>query len=349
MQNFEFPIPDKAVDNPGLWYSNDLTDSQRQTILEPRLVDELLEATAQLNKDQLSAPGFSHESFATKTTRDFFRTLLEQLENGVGFAVIREHSFADLSPDDKENLFWGIGLHLGQAVPINADGELLGHVRDYGYDITSPHVRNYQTTEELIPHNDSCDILGLMCVQNARSGGHSAIASAIAIHHKIQRTRPEFLKQLYQPLPIDRRGERGWQEEGSSPWYALPVFSYFEGKISARYTIQEYYYQSQKFTDAPRINRIQKEALEYLKETASNPRFHISFQLAPGDIQLVNNYCVFHARTDYQDYPEPERKRHLLRLWLSVPNSRPLHPVFTKRFRSAKAGALRGGIAPRNI
>ena len=132
----------------------------------------------------------------------------------------------------------------------------------------------------------------------------------------------------------------------TSPWFALPVFSYYCGKLTTRYTVHEYYYQSQKFPDAPRIEPKQEEALEYLKKTAADPRFHIRFRLQPGDIQLVNNYSVLHSRTSYADYPEPERKRHLLRIWLSVTNSRPLDPVFTLRFRSAEPGALRGGIAP---
>lgn len=343
----QFQFPDFEIDNPGNWLSMQFDEGQWQTTLDPEAIKELLALTFKLKKRGFRAPNFGIDDFQAPRARKCVSQLLEELENGKGFVVIREPEFAKLAVDEMEILFWGIGLMFGAAVPINADGDLLGRVRDLGFDINNPWVRNYQTTEELILHNDSCDVLGLFCVQQAKSGGDSAIGSAIAIHNHIFKTRPDLLQALYTPLPIDRRGEQGWPGEANSKWYALPVFSLYQGRISARYTVLEYYYQSQKFDDAPRITPIQREALEYLRTTASDPRFHFNFRLQSGDIQLLNNYCVFHARTNFTDYPETYRKRHLLRLWLSVTNSRPLHPVFASRFRSAKAGTIRGGISPR--
>jgi len=343
---FNFEIPSQAVDNPGNWTRAELETQNWKATLDNALVDELLGAVTVLTDRGVMAPHFDRASFPVPLTADFLDTLSIQLEDQRGFVVIDGSPFSSLAQHEMETLFWGLGLHLGQSVPINAGGDLIGHVRDHGYDLQVDTVRNYQTAEELKLHNDTCDILGLMCVQPAKQGGDSAIASATAIHNEILTTRPDLLKALYTPLPIDRRGERGWPGEDNSRWFALPIFSYFSGRVTTRYTVHEYYYESQKFTDAPRITDLQAEALEYLRTTARDPRFHINFRLAPGDLQFVNNYCVLHARTHFEDYPEPARKRHLLRLWLSVPNSRPLHPVFARRFRSAEAGALRGGIAP---
>ena len=51
---------------------------------------------------------------------------------------------------------------------------------------------------------------------------------------------------------------------------------------------------------------------------AASPELYFDMDLAPGDIQWLSNHTILHARTGYGDYPEPERKRHLLRLWLSL-------------------------------
>ncbi|MBX2884883.1 MAG: TauD/TfdA family dioxygenase [Granulosicoccus sp.] len=339
--------PEHAIDNPGNWTREEFSKQPYKTQLPSPVVEELYRAVALARKRELRAARFGKNQFPLPETEGFLSNLSTELEAGKGFLVLSGLNIDDLTQQDCETLFWGIGLYLGQSVPINADGDLVGHVRDLGLDIQNPNVRNYQTTEELKLHNDTCDILGLMCLRNAKSGGDSAIASAIAIHNAILDSRPDLLRELYTPMAIDRRGEKGWPEEGDSPWFALPIFSYYKNLITTRYTVHEYYYEAQKFSDAPRLTAKQEEALEYLRATARDPRFHFEFRLEPGDIQLLNNYCTLHARTHFEDYPEPERKRHLLRLWLSTSNSRPLHPIFSKRYRSADAGALRGGIAPR--
>lgn len=347
MTQVDFEIPSQAVENPGSWHADVIKREPWHTSFESGVLDELATVASQVKARGLQAPALSSTDVNAPLLGRSLRGVLEELENGRGFVVISGLDRAGYSQSELENIFWVIGLALGRAVPISADGALIGHVTDLGFDINNPKVRNYQTREELSFHNDTCDVLGLMCLNKAKSGGSSAIASAIAVHNEILKTRPDLLSELYSPLPIDRRGERGWPAEGDSPWFALPVFSYIEGKVTARYTVHDYYFQSQRFDDAPRLSEAQQEALDYLRTVCLDERFHINFELEPGDIQLVNNYCVFHSRTHYEDYPELERRRHLLRLWLSVPNSRRLHPLFSSRYRSAEPGALRGGIAPR--
>ena len=348
MTEVGFEVPKQPVKNPGNWLSDVVDREPWHTRFEPNVLEELASVAAQAKERELQAPYISIDDISAPSASQYLLSVLDELENGRGFVVISGLDRAGYSQSELENIFWVIGLALGQAVPISADGALIGHVTDLGFDLGKPTVRNYQTREELSFHNDSCDVLGLMCLNKAKSGGSSAIASAIAVHNEILLTRPDLLRELYSPLPIDRRGEQGWPAEGNSPWFALPVFSYVDSKLTARYTVHDYYFQSQRFDDAPRLSAAQQEALEYLRTVCLDERFHVNFQLEPGDIQLVNNYCVFHSRTNYEDYPEPDRRRHLLRLWLSVPNSRRLHPVFESRYRSAEPGALRGGIAPRS-
>lgn len=239
-----------------------------------------------------------------------------------------------------------MGQHLGVPVPQNADGDLLGHVRDLGLDVTHPKVRNYQTSAELRFHCDTCDVLGLMCAAKAKSGGDSRLASVIAIHNAMMRERPDLLRELYRPMAIDRRGEPGRPDEGDAPYFSLPIFSYHAGYLSVRFTVRSYYESATRFDGIAPLTDTQNAALDLLEETATRPRMSFGFAFEPGDIQLVNNYCVLHSRTAFEDYPEPERRRHILRLWLSVPNSRPLPPWFEARFGSVQSGAVRGGIFP---
>jgi len=264
----KFDRPAGPVDNPGNWTREEVLSGGWRTQWPQQVVDELLTVVQSVKSSGLVLPNITMHQFPAEKTAEFMRDMLVELEDARGFAVISGLPIADLTQEECEILFLGIGLQLGRAVPINAKGDLMGHVRDLGFDINHPTVRNYQTTEELKLHNDSCDILGLLCLRNAKSGGESAIASATAIHNEILATRPDLLEALYQPLAIDRRGEKGWPAEGDCPWYALPVFSYFDGLVTARYTVHEYYYASQKFPDAPRLTAIQQEALEYLKTVA---------------------------------------------------------------------------------
>lgn len=125
----------------------------------------------------------------------------------------------------------------------------------------------------------------------------------------------------------------------------MPVLSFHKGLVSARYS-RGYIQSAQRFPEVPRLTPKQLEALELLDTIFNEPGMELSFHMQPGDIQLVNNYCLLHARTNFEDFPEPERRRHLLRLWLSVPNSRELPPCFEKRFGTCEAGAVRGGVPP---
>lgn len=347
MNAYTFEIPDKPVDNPGNWTRAQLERDSWIVHFTAQHLQEIELAVSRLTARGLQAPYFGREDFPLLAASAMLGESLDELEHGRGFVLLRGLPMARYSSTKAQNIFWGLGLHMGHAVAQNADGHLLGHVRDLGYDLKNPNVRNYQTAEELTFHNDSCDVLGLMCLRQAKAGGHSAIASAIAVHNAILERRPDLLYELYQPLAIDRRGEPGWPDEGDEPYFSLPVFSYLQGLVSARYTVRSYYFEAQRFPGVAALTQKQIEALDMLAATALEPEFHIRYDLDPGDIQFVNNYCVFHSRTDFEDYPEPERKRHLLRLWLAVPNSRPLHPVFRKRWRSVEAGAVRGGIAPR--
>jgi hypothetical protein len=347
MSGDDYPIPDGPVENPGLWRGNELAASgayvQR---IDGDAVAELGRALGAAKDRGHDGPGFGKDDFPLPGLSGLLEGILNELETGRGFVVLRGFPAADYGEADTQMIFWGLGQHLGTPNSQNADGHLLGHVRDLGFDVNDTKVRNYQTTAELRLHNDLCDVLGLMCLRPAKSGGRSRLASVPAISNSMLAERPDLLRELYRPMCIDRRGEAGRPDEDDRPWYVMPVFNYHAGLISARFPPRAYYDSAQRFDGVPPLTAAQTEALDLLEETARRPENSFSYDLEPGDIQFANNYCIFHARTDFEDFPEPDRKRHMLRLWLSTPNSRPLPPWFEKRFGSVAPGVARGGIYP---
>jgi hypothetical protein len=221
----------------------------------------------------------------------------------------------------------------------NAEGHLLGHVRDLGRLSDDPNTRIYQTRERQTHHTDSCDVVGLMCLEAAKSGGTSSLVSSTTIFNEMRRRRPDLLKVLLQPIETDRRGE---VPEGSKPYFNIPVFNYHDGMVSTIYQ-RQYIESARRCPGVAPLTPLQIEALDLLDELANDPKLNLMMELQPGDIQLVHNHTILHDRTAFEDYPEPERKRHLLRLWLAPPNARRLPEVYAERFGSITPGD-RGGV-----
>jgi len=332
---------------PGLWHGAEL--QQRDDWIfhfPPGALEEIESALRSVRSRGLRAPAFTKRDFPLPQFSAVLEQMLEELEYGRGFFLMRGFPIARFSEMDAEDIFWGLGQHLGIPLSQNADGHLLGHVRNTGLDINKSNVRAYQTTAELIFHNDQSDLILLMCLQQAKAGGLSRLVSVTAIQNEMQDRRPDLLAELYRPFYIDRRGERGREEEGDRPYYALPVLSYHKGLVTCRY-IRGYIESAQRFPDVPRLTPTQVEALDLFDAIANEPGMALSFQMEPGDFQIANNYCVLHARTNFEDFPDLERRRHLLRLWIAAPNSRELPPAFKERFGTCEGGKKRGGIPPR--
>ena len=268
---------------------------------------------------------------------------LEALEHGPGMFMIRGFPIERYSEADARAIYWCLGKHLGTAVSQSDEGDVLGDVRDIRVAPDSPRFRAYKTAGRAAFHTDSCDVAALFVLRSAKSGGVSMVASSVAVHNAILRARPDLLEVLYQPFAWSLQGQ---EREGETPFYLQPIFTTHEGQFSCRY-IRGHIKNGQRFTEAPRLTPQQVEALDLIDATASDPRFCFYTDFQPGDLQLCNNHVVMHARTAFTDHPEPERCRHLLRMWLAVPNSRPLSPLLGRIYRDQRAGAVRGGFPSR--
>jgi hypothetical protein len=286
-----------------------------------------------------TAADINDSSFDLPTLGPVLADLQVELINGRGFVLIRGLEIEKYSEDEIATIFTGLGSHIGHARSQNGAGDLLGHVLDVGADANDTDVRIYQTSERQTFHTDSCDVVGLICLKKSKSGGASMLVSASSIYNALLERRPDLLELLFDPIATDRRGEI---PNGMKPYFEIPVFTWHEGHLNIMYQ-RQYIDSAQRFSGVLRLTPDHIEALDLFDELANDPDLTLSMQLEPGDIQFVHNHSMLHDRMGFEDWPEPDRRRHLLRLWLSVPGDRPLPECFAERFGSTTIGD-RGGI-----
>ena len=267
----------------------------------------------------------------------------QRLEHGGGLQLFRGFPNDRYTKDDLRLIYWGIGKHLGTARSQSRVGDLLGDVRNFGVITESAGGRGYQSNQRLNFHTDSCDVTGLFVLNVAKEGGLSKLASSVAVRNEIARRRPDLLEVLYRPFYWS------WNKQeapGAKPYYQQPIFSEQDGHFACRY-IDGQIKNAQAFDSVPRFTDVQIEARVLIDTLTNSEDFNFSMMFQPGDLQLVNNHTCFHARTAFEDWPEDERHRHLLRMWLAMPNSRPLSPLMSTIYQDQRAGAVRGGFPSR--
>lgn len=336
-------LPPGPIAGPAAWTGASLGDAPHRWAfdLEPAELDEIAAATARFKASGSALAGLSPRTFDVPRLAARLRRLLhEQLLDGPGFAVLRGLQVADLSIEEAAIAYLGVGAHLGSFRSQNARGHLLGHVRDLGLDIRDATTRYYQTTRQLDYHTDSCDIVGLLCLKTPKAGGTSRVVSSVTLYNEILARRPDLLPELFHPFPTDRRGEI---PPGLLPWFDIPVFNWHEGLLTTIYSGQYIRSAQRNHPAARRLTDREHEALDLLDSLADDPALRLEMAFRPGDMQFLHNHQVLHSRTDFEDWPDPGRKRHLLRLWLSPTAGRPLPPAYALRYGSLVPGE-RGGI-----
>ncbi|HKG45565.1 MAG TPA: TauD/TfdA family dioxygenase [Pyrinomonadaceae bacterium] len=307
--------------------------------LSEKEIGEAERAVREVEETKVDFAALSAKDVPLPTLGPRLRGMLDEVLNGRGFVLIKGLPVGRWTRREAAVAFLVIGVHLGNLRMQNAEGHLLGHVRDLGRSSHDPNTRIYQTNERQTHHTDSCDVVGLMCLRTAKSGGLSSLVSSTTIFNEMRRRRPDLLKVLLQPIETDRRGE---VPEGSKPYFNIPVFNYHDGLVSAIYQ-RQYIESARRFPGVAPLSPLQFEALDILDQLANDPKLNLMMELQPGDIQLVHNHTILHDRTAFEDYPEPDRKRHLLRLWLAPPGARRLPEVYAERFGSLTPGD-RGGV-----
>ncbi len=308
------------IETPDAWTGPSL--GGKEALVHPlsaahlEAIDELLKKTRHLKPQEITRADFDHP-LLNKLLADYYETIM----NGRGVVLIRGVTQDRYSPEDFERIYWGFGTHWGDAAVQSTRGDRLGHVRE---DKDNPDARGYRTSAELAYHTDSYEIVGLMCVERAESGGYSRLTSTTAIHNEIFKNRPELLPALYRGVPHAVLEARR-SAQPVTP-YNVPVFSCVDGKVSCLY--------SRMFM----VAAVERTGIEfppdfaevctYFEELAKSDEMKLSFVLEPGEMLVWNNFTTLHSRTKFED--SEKHQRDLLRLWLNVENGRPVVPeLFT--------------------
>lgn len=329
------------ITGPSAWYGPDLAKCDDWIVAPNELqLDEIERAMRPLVEREADIARITEADFPLPTLAPVLADIRAELLDGRGFALLRGLPVERYSMREAACAFYGIGAHLGHARSQNAMGHVLGHVVDLGLDVADTSVRVYQTTARQTFHTDSCDVVGLLCLQTAKQGGLSSVTSSMTVFNEMRTRRPDLLRLLFEPFATDRRGE---VPAGKKPYFEIPVFHYFDGRMSAIYA-RRYIESARRFDDVPPLTPEQIAALDLLDELANSPDLRLDMELQPGDVQFVHNHTLLHDRTAYEDWPE--RKRHLLRLWLAVPGARALPQVYAERYGKVDIGDRGGIIVP---
>lgn len=317
---------------PAVWKAADVAADRSWAVqLDGAQRDAIVDAARAARAAGVSPEAMTPEAFPLPTMARELREWSQALETGRGFLLLRGFPVDLLDEATTELAYIGLGSHLGRPVGQNKAGEVLTHVRDERLPASAGKVRLYRTRERQDFHTDGADIIGLLCLHTAARGGESKIVSSWALYNELLTTRPDLLEELYRPVGWDRQGD---VPPGEPPWFLLAPLTDLGGAPRLFY-LGWYIRDSQEHADAPRLTPAYLEAMELLEQLANDPEFHLEMEFLPGDVQLINNGRILHAREAYDDHPDPAQRRHLLRLWLAA-------HAFT-----SVDDELRGGVATR--
>ena len=332
------------TDGPAAWTKTQmLSDVSWSLDWSTEQINELIMAGKHFLSLGLPLEDISTENFPLQTCQTIIDKVLAELLQGRGFILLRGLPVHEMQTLLSATIYLGLGVHLGSIRSNNGKGHLLGHVKDQGVDVKNKNVRFYQTNKRLDFHTDSSDFVALLCLQKAKTGGESYIASSISLFQEIARRRPDLVPALFEPYPTDRRGE---VPAGHFGWFNMPVFTWHAEQLSCVY-IRSYIESAQlNFPDAPRLKSEQIEVMNLIDEILANSDLVLPMSFERGDIQILHNHQILHSRSDFENWPEPERQRHLLRLWVSPEKGRALPDCFVPRWGSVQPGNRGGIIVP---
>ena len=330
----------QAITGRCVWTGSEMERTDSWSINWPKeALAEVDHALASVKGRGLNLYEFGSDDFLLPWLASQVPAILEEVEEGRGFVLLRGLSERNYTKADFELICWGIGSHLGSAVSQNWRGELLSHVMDKGAQHGDTNVRGYETKAKLFYHNDNGDVVVLFCLQEAKSGGASKLVSSATIYNEILRLHPEYLDELCQGYFYHMRGEQPHGHRGVTE-HRVPVFSYHAGKLSSRYTRNSILHGATALGQP--LTERQKLPLDLIDQLAED--FCMTMKFQRGDVQIVSNHSVLHSRDEFVDFDELDSKRDLLRLWLNVQNARPLTYEFATRYGP---GSARQGVPPR--
>ena len=326
------------VKHPSAWTGASMRTRTDWVVDWPaEVVAELESAASSLKAHGRGMPHFRREDFALHAARRFLADAMREVTQGRGFVLLRGLPIAKYDLETARNLYWGLGCHWGTPVTQNVAGDPIAEITDYGLDATQVGVKPSMTNAGQRPHSDPADVVALLCIRGAKSGGVSRIASSMAIYNRLLAEDPHALESLYRGFHHDLRGDETPEAPFGCTPVPIPVYRWYQGVLSCVFN------NTSARQAARRMGRElpphELAVLDRIVELAQSDELRLDMTFQPGDIQLLNNHTVLHWRTGYEDWPEPERTRRLLRLWINRPGERPVDPAFHRGYiTGSKAG-----------
>jgi hypothetical protein len=322
------------ISSPAAWRGEELLPLSEKWlhVLRADETAELSEAARALERAGKPLAQLAASDFTPRALAPLLADVRARLERGLGFVLLRGFPVRELGKQAAGLAYYWLGLQLGAPVSQNTDGDLLGHVRDTGASPLDHDVRLYKTRAELAFHTDGADLIGLLCLRSGKSGGVSRIASSITVFNEVVRRRPDLAPLLLHTWQLHAHGQNG---PAGPKTFGLPIVA-LDGAVF-RMVLLTWYIRNaaQDFPEIASLDAAQRELLDLLEAIPLEPGVALDMSFQPGDVQLLKNSVILHARTEYEDWDDPDEKRHLLRLWLAQPSFADGDP------------ALRRGIARR--
>jgi len=330
----------EPLTGPSVWhgkqFARDLSWVHELSEIDIR---DLESALAHAKHNRVRPGAFSKDDFPLVAFGNKIKCLLDEVQDGRGFAIFRGLPVERYERSDLEIIFWGIGAYMGHVISQNSKGDLIAEVTDKGasYD-TAVNDRGYMSKDKLNPHVDTSDMTALLCVRKAGRGGMSSLTSSAAIYNKILSSRPDMLEILYRGFHHDLRGEGPTGSLTEVTHSRIPVFSYYQGLLSCCYNDKIMRSAHEKINMPLTVD--ETGSIDFLLDIAESPELRCDFELEVGDIQFINNYVLLHARSAFESDPDPAARRCLLRMWMNCRNPRPLAPDFSDRYNTGPRGGV---------
>lgn len=336
-----------------VWHGSEMADHPRWVKQFPAAVLQEIDTALDRVKDT-DWKRVDRSNFPLPSAQAYFDAVREELENGSGMVKMRGLDVSRYNNDELRRIWYALGSHLGTPMFQNYRGEVMREIKDEGMGVGA---KLYGATVDatgkqflssgartLSPgqlrfHTDRCDVVGLLCVRQASEGGVSKLTSSATLYNEILRRRPDLHALLCKPIPRSRFGE---EAGGEHVVYDLPIFGVRDGKVTSHFSLT-YIENAQMLPGVRKLSPAEHEAIQLLMAVSEELCFEMRF--APGDIQLLNNHVIYHGRTAFKDNASTGQDRMLMRLWLSMPNSRALPPDHAVLWGDVGAGKPHGGIA----
>ena len=328
----------KPVIDPAGWDAAEIENSNSWVYqLAEDEISEIVKVSRTITKSAKELIQITRNDFVLPRTKNTLAKIYDELKNGRGFVQLRGLPVGEMTSEEIATALWGVGTNFGRALSQNPEGHVLGHVKDLGKDYADPLVRGYQTKAAMTFHADPCDMVALLCVNTAKSGGESRVASSVTLYNEMLKRRPDLVADLCKDFFWTKHGE---YSQGEKPWYKLPVFSFKDGYFSAK-GASTHARKAQDLPGAERWGRQRHEAVELFQELV--PSLAVDLPFEQGDLQILNSHVTLHSRRPYEDWKDPDLKRHLFRLWIENEDLRPLPKVVRQNLK----GVTLDGYVPR--